>query len=86
MILSAVFVTAVALQTTFHSPEKILSNLRSMPKTFSFPDDLAKAYDRVPCGKLWGVLRVYGADGRLLLHGSQVTVFLLRLLCPCRES
>jgi len=29
--------------------------------------DLEKAYDRVPCEKLRGVLREYGVDGRLLL-------------------
>jgi len=27
---------------------------------------------------------VYGADGRLLLHGRQVTVFLIRNMCPVR--
>jgi len=29
--------------------------------------DLEKAYDRVPREKLWGVLREYGVDDRLLL-------------------
>ena len=29
--------------------------------------DLEKAYNRVPCEKLWGVLREYGVDGRLSL-------------------
>jgi len=29
--------------------------------------DLEKSYDRVPREKLWGVLREYGVDGRLLL-------------------
>jgi len=29
--------------------------------------DIEKAYNRVPREKLWGVLREYGVDGRLLL-------------------
>ena len=29
--------------------------------------DLEKAYDLVPCEKLWGVVREHGVDGRLLL-------------------
>jgi len=46
---------------------KILRHLGSMLKTFRCFVDLEKAYDGVPCEKLWGVLREYGVDGRLLL-------------------
>ena len=38
--------------------------------------DPGKVHDRVPHEKLWGVLREYGVDGRLL---RQITVFLLTI-------
>jgi len=61
MIPNAVFVPAVALQTTFHSPAKYAKHI------FTCFVNLDKAYDRVPCEMLWGVLREYGVDDRLLL-------------------
>jgi len=41
-----------------HSPENFWKTLFA---------DLEKARDQVPCDKLWGVLREYGVDDRLLL-------------------
>jgi len=64
MITSAVFVPAVAQQTTFHSPPILWEYAEDVFTCFV---DLDKAYDRVPCEKLWGVLLEYGVDGRLLL-------------------
>jgi len=34
--------------------------------------------------KLWGVLREHDVDGSLA--GREITVFLLRRLCPCRRN
>ena len=65
---------------------KILINLRSKPKTSSRALSTSRKNTTVFLEKLWGVLRVYGADGRLLQQALQVTVFLLISLCPCRES
>jgi len=66
MIPSAVFVTVVALQTKSlrHNFEKSCEYTKDVYICFV---DLEKAYDRVPREKLWGVLREYGVDGRLLL-------------------
>jgi len=46
---------------------KISRNLGYAKDVFTCFVDLEKAYDRVPCDKLCGVLREYGVDGRLLL-------------------
>jgi len=86
MIPSTVFVTAIVIQTTFHSPANFEKSSEYAEDIFTCFVDLEKAYNRVSCEKLWRVLGVYGADGRQLLHGRQVTAFLLRSLCPCRES
>jgi len=46
--------------------------------------DLEKTYDGVACEKLWGVLREYGVDGRLLL--AVKSLYSSSDVCSCRES
>jgi len=72
MIPSAVFVPAVAIQTTFHSPANFEKSWEYPIDVFTCFVDLEKAYDRVPCEKLWGVLREHGVDGRLLLAAKSL--------------
>jgi len=67
MIPSAVFVPAVAIQTTFHSPAKFEKSWEHDKDVFTCFVDLEKVYDRVPCEKLWGGLHEYSVDRRLLL-------------------
>ena len=59
------------------STTKLISTLQQFSRTIFFLGhaqdvytyfvDLEKAHERVPREKLWGVLREYGVDGRLLL-------------------
>ena len=69
MIPSAVFVAAVAIQNKFPLPSKLSRNPGSMPKTYSLHMFCRhrESIDRVSRETRWGVLREYGADGRLLL-------------------
>jgi len=67
MIPSAVFVPAVAKQTTFHSPANFEKSWEYPIDVFTCFVDLEKTYDRVPREKLWGVLREHGVDDCLLL-------------------
>jgi len=46
-----------------------------MPKTSTCFVDLEKACDRVPRENLWGVLREYGFDGRLILAVKSLQCF-----------
>jgi len=76
MILSAVFVPAIAIQDHISLSRKISrnrDNVREYAKdVFTCFVDLKKVYDRVPCEKLWGVLCDYGVDGRLLLAAKSL--------------
>jgi len=62
MIPSVVFVPAAPLQITFphFTLQQIFEKSWEYAKgVFTCFVDLEKAYDRVPCEKLWGVLRGY---------------------------
>jgi len=62
------FVRAVALHTKSSLSNKFSRKLGRMPMTSATCFVvLEKTYDRVPCEKLWEVLREYGVSGRLLL-------------------
>ena len=68
---SAVFVTAVAQQTTFHSPTKFW-NLGNMPKTSSHALSTSRGHTTgflVKSFWEWGVCTV--PDNRQLLHGRE---------------
>jgi len=60
MIRGAVFVPAVALQSTFHSPAIFEESWEYAKNVFTCFVDLEKAYSIVPCAKLWGVFRECG--------------------------
>jgi len=67
------------------SSSKFLSNLGSMLKTSS---QLCRPRESIRPGSLWKALVsvAYGRCWRPPVTGRQVTVLLLRNLCPCRES
>ena len=58
------FRPAVAIHTTLHSPTNFEKYWEYAKYVFTCFVDLEKAYDRVPCEKLWGVFREHGVDGR----------------------
>ena len=62
---------------TFTLQQKFETSRECAKDVFTWFVDLEKAYDRVPCEKLRGVLREYGVDGRLLLA--------VKSLYPCSE-
>jgi len=67
MIPSAAFILAIAPQTQISLSgnfEKFWEYAKNLYTCFV---DLDKAYGRVLRNKLWGVLREYGVDDRLLL-------------------
>jgi len=70
MIPSAVFVPAVALQTKFSLSSKFSRNLECAKDDHTCFVDFEKAHHRVSPVKLWGMLREYGIDNRLLLTSS----------------
>jgi len=78
MIPSAVFVPAVAIQTTFHSPAKFweIFSWGYAEDIFTCFVGLEKAYDQVPCEKLWGNV-VCVRCWRPPVNGRQVTIFFL---------
>ena len=87
MIPSAVFVAAVPLQNKFPLSSKFSRNTGSIPKTYTqhmfcrprksiWPGSSWKALEGVVGVRCWWVP----------LAGSQVTVFLLKRLCPCWRS
>ena len=60
------FLSAVALQPNFYSPEKSLRNLESMPKrSIHVCKSRENIQQEIPREKHWGVLRVYGVDGHV---------------------
>jgi len=67
---SAVVVAPVELQNKSPLFSKFSRNSGSMPiakDLYTCFVDLGNVYGRVPCEKLWGVLRELGVDGRLVL-------------------
>jgi len=85
MVLSAVFVAAIESQTKFPVSSKFSRNPGSLPKTYAHVLStsgkykvgfLMKSFEGVVGVRCW----------RVLPAGSQVTVFLLRRLCPCRRG
>jgi len=56
----------------FHSPVTFEKSWGYAKDVYTGFVDLEKPYDRVPREKLWGVVREYGDDGRLLLAGKSL--------------
>ena len=85
MIPSALFVSAIAMQTTFHSPAKFWETLGVFWRCFNM---LCRSQESIRPGSLWKVMGSV-AWVRCWRHpgtGRQFAVFLLRRLRPFRES